>query len=398
MKTETAMKTKKSRKDSIIITLALFLLALAGTLVSLRGADQGKTPTVYDIGVITLFADGAGLAQINVLEYVAEELNRNPSLKRRARVVFHYADGGCNPDTALEAYQEFLSRGIHAFIGGLCSDETAGFAPFLEQDHAVALNATSSSDDLASISPNAKLLSCRNSAIAQTIGAELCELGGPVAILSEADGYAENLRDQVTAVLGTCGITPVSVVTFDSQTDLVALMTQVKATGAEALFLNPVIIESGIGLLQAIEAVNWTPQPRLYGASDLFVGVVLDAAPSVAPGMILAGTQPILAPLACGILRDIEALHPGTIEALGSFYTWTTYQSGMLLASLSVEYHGDVDQIVRALSTRTFKDAAGLSSVHGGNLYFGNEVFAQGVETFAFTVQPDLSIDPPSCP
>jgi ABC-type branched-subunit amino acid transport system substrate-binding protein len=398
MKTKATMSKRNSQQGLTFITSTLLMLALVGTFTSLRGAVQGHEPKVHDIGVITLFDDPAGVAQIRVLEYVAEELNQKPSLKHRARVAFHFADGGCDPDTALNVYREFLNQGIHTFIGGLCSDETLGFAPFLEQDHAVALSATSSSDDLASISPNVKLLSYKNSALAQTIGAELCQLGAPVAIVTEADSYTENLRDQVTAILEGCGTTPVANVTFDSQTDLEALMTQVRATGAESLFLNAVIIESGIGLLQAIEAVNWSPRPQLYGDLGIFVPAVLSSAPSVVPGMILAGSQPILTSEACGILRDIEARHPGTLASLGSFYTWTTYQAGILMGSLAVVHQGDAGKIARALSTRTFKDAAGLSAVHGGNVYFGKEVFAQGVETFAFTVQPDLSVEPPSCP
>ena len=81
------------RRNSLIpATAACVLMHLAFMSPAMPGDDPVKVPETYEIGVITLFDDPAGVAQRSILEYVAERMNQAASVRHRAKVAFKFAD------------------------------------------------------------------------------------------------------------------------------------------------------------------------------------------------------------------------------------------------------------------------------------------------------------------
>src|SRR5436190_430523 len=170
--------------------LAKFVISLLALVFATSVLFFGKTgwaaqQTVYRIGVITLFDDPAGIAQINTAIFAVNKINHHLA-KRGSTVQLKvlFENGGCNQQDGLKAYMK-LRPHTHFIEGGLCSGETLGYGSQAVLDGNFGLTATSSSDALEgpALAGNIKSLSYKNSAISAKLAEQLCAQSGSYAIL-----------------------------------------------------------------------------------------------------------------------------------------------------------------------------------------------------------------------
>lgn len=182
---------------SLIGILLIGLFVIAGC-----NSNTGQTATnnekVYRVGVVApLTGEGAvyGLPVQRVIQQAINDLNDQWASKNQ-RLEVYYEDGKCNGKDALTAAQSLVRfQNVKAIIGGMCSGETLGIAPFAEENKILVFSPLSSSPEVT----HAGDFIFRNypSDVAQVDKAiPFMQTQGykKVAIISENTDYAQALR------------------------------------------------------------------------------------------------------------------------------------------------------------------------------------------------------------
>ena len=335
----------------------------------------GKT---YKIGVIAPLSGEAaayGEEEKKILDYHVEELNKTNNYK----IELAWEDGKCDAAAAAEAFQKLTGdNGIKFILGGICSSETLAIAPLAKDAGALVLSAMSSNPDLEGKSPNVMTLSYSDSLVGEGLADELSHYK-KVAIITEQNDFNTGIKKVVENALASeyKDVKIVSNEQFEKgATDFRTLLEKVKASGAEAVLLNPnagltaeALIKqvAEVGLeAKLISQVAYNSTELLAKSPDLVNGMVIIDAPSVTDQKFVD-------------YRDEIIKDKGPLDNVSAYYTAAAIDSLDLLSKLVSDNNGDVDSVQKALSTGSF-------SGNIGKITFGGKSFVQGVTVAKYVI------------
>lgn len=294
-------------------------------------SNTGDSETVFKIGVIApLTGDGAvyGLPVQRVIQEATEDLNAQwASEGKRLEVV--YEDGKCNGKDGLAAAQKLANiDGVRVIIGGMCSGETLGAAPFTEQQRILIFSPLSSSPDVTGAGDYVFRNYPSDTAQADRMAAFLSAQGYTrVAIISENTDYAQALRERYLMLLPEGGMQIVAdEIINPSARDVRSEVAKVQAANPDVVIVLPQTIPvAGIIAKQLFES-----QLEADFAGNDVVGVdqTLNEYPTELEGFY--------APVAVFEMEESPEflqLKNDTDCELG-YYCATTYDSVFLMAEL----------------------------------------------------------------
>jgi len=241
-------KMKKMRIFlGIFFVFSLMLLSSCSTEQSKQNSGNVK---VYRIGsVVPLTGEGAvyGIPVQRVEQKAVADLNEKWASKNMKLEVV-YEDGKCNGRDALTASQNLVNlQGVKIIIGGTCSSETLGMAPFTEENKVLLFSTLSSSPDVS----NAGDFVFRNypSDVAQ-VEAMVSFIKSKgyknIAILSENTDYVQALRKGYNDQLPKQGVKIVAdEVVSPNAKDVKTELSKIKSAKPDAVLLLPQTIPTG---------------------------------------------------------------------------------------------------------------------------------------------------------
>lgn len=369
-------------------TIALILSMTA--VIALSGCEEGaQSPTTkemvtYKVGVISpVTGDAAayGVEVQRVLDYRIKELNSEAALKGY-QIDLVFEDGKCDGGASVTALQKLTDvEGIDFILGGLCSSESLGIAPLLEDKNVVALSGWSSNPDIEGASPNLFSLSYSDALVGQGVARELGEFS-KIALISEQNDYNQGLKKVVTETLEQEN-PDVEIVLSEAfskgGTDFRNQLTKLKNSGAEAIFLNPNAGVTAQSLVKQVgEIEGWDVQ--LISQFALFTEDVLSHAPEAMEGLIIIDA-PSLSSNELGTYMDEVIAQNGSLDALGVYYSASSIDALDILSELIHEHKGDVKKVRESLATRSF------SGWLGSDLRFNGNSFVQGIGVTKYVVE-----------
>src|SRR3989344_6505412 len=143
------------------VIIVLLVIALGGVFLFMRGGDappeaaQTGPIEIGFIGPLTGDAASLGVPSKAAVEAAVEEINAEVESTGTGRQLHvTYEDGHCNAQAATNAAQKLINQDkVVAIIGGLCSTETAAFAPMALQAHIPVISYGSSAPNLSQLGP-----------------------------------------------------------------------------------------------------------------------------------------------------------------------------------------------------------------------------------------------------
>ena len=374
--------------------MALALLAFAGCVADddIQELDdstqtqetEAMEVKTYKVGVILPLTGGAaetGEELKRVIDFRHEEINANAD-KVGYKLDLVYEDGKCDGGASATAFQKLTDVDeVKYILGLLCSSESKGVAPLLEEKGVVAVSATSSDPVLEGMSKNYFTFSYSDDAIGEGIAQELGKYQ-KVALISEQNDWNQGIKKVVNASLQANY--PETEVVVDEDftkegTDFRNQLEKIKSSGAQAVLLNPNIGVSADALLKQIaEISDWEVQ--FVSITSYLGDENRSVAPEAAEAMIIIEAPGVMNSDFLAYKARIEE-SKGSIENLGGYYPAAMLDAMNILGDLISKHDGDVDKIVSELSNGTFEGWT------GDNLTFGGKSFVQGISMAKYAVR-----------
>lgn len=218
----------------------------SGNIVAENAKDTQNNEKVFKVGVIMpLTGDAAIYGQQTqaVQELAVADVNakwRADGKKQRIELIFE--DGKCSPKDSLSSAQNLVNlKGVKVILGGGCSGETLGAAPFAEANKIIMLSPLSTSPEISNSGDYIFRNVGSDSYQAKVAAQHMQKMGYKnIAIISENTDYAQDLRKQLIKEVKKFGGKIVSDEIIDTkQKDLKTQILKIKNSGADALFINP---------------------------------------------------------------------------------------------------------------------------------------------------------------
>ena len=194
------------------------------------------------IGPLTGDAVSYGEPISNAVRLAADEINASGGVNGRMIEVI-YTDGKCTSRDAVNSVQKLVNIDkVQFIIGGVCSGETLPILPITEPAGVLVLSPSASSPDLT----GAGEMFFRNNPSDESGGTFMADLlfneygVKKVAVISEETDYAQALgRVFMRRFKELGGEVSVEENFVPETNDFRSILTKVKASDAEALFINP---------------------------------------------------------------------------------------------------------------------------------------------------------------
>ena len=253
-------------RTKIVVLASVVIMLLGGFVWMSNAADSEKTIKIGFIGPLTGEAASYGKPISYAVEIAAEVLNQNGGMQGK-RVEIFYEDGHCGDGegvAARRAVERLLNEnGVKIIIGGTCSGETLAILPITEKEKVLLVSPSSSSPDLT----GAGEYFFRNTPSDTKGGEKLAQLivekygYSKVAVISEeteyAQGFARTFKESVEAVGGEI----VADENFAPEADdFRSILTKIKESGAEALFINPQTEVAGGSIIKQAREIGITAE------------------------------------------------------------------------------------------------------------------------------------------
>lgn len=346
--------------------------------------EEAKEVKTYKVGVILpMTGDAAEMGEElkRIIDFRQGEISANAD-KVGYKLELVYEDGKCDGGEAATAFQKLTDVDeVKYIIGLLCSSESLGVAPLLEEKGVVAVSATSSDPEIEGKSPNLFTFSYSDNAIGNGIAGELGKYK-KVALISEQNDWNQGIKRVVNETLEANYSETEVVVDEDftkGGTDFRNQLEKIKSSGAEAVLLNPNIGVSAEALLKQIaEISDWEVQ--FISITSYLGDENRSVAPEAAEGMIIVEAPGVTDSEFLAYKEKIEA-SKGSVENLGGYYQAAVLDALNILGDQISKHDGDVEKIVSELSTGTFDGWT------GDNLTFGGKSFVQGISMAKYVVQ-----------
>ena len=247
----------------LILTVAMvFSLTACGT------AKSTGTIKIGSIGPLTGNLAAYGTAVANAEKLAVEEINAAGGvLGGRKLEVVSYMDDKKDSTEAANAYNKLVGQGVVAILGSVTSGVTGGLATLAEKDKMLLLTPCATNDDITK-GKTYVFRACYADSYQSSIAAKFLAQQGvkKVAILyASGDAYSSGMRDGFKAAAATLGLTIVKEESSSStsDTDFSTQLTNIKASGAEAIFVPYYYDAVGPYIV---------PQARQAGFTGMMVG------------------------------------------------------------------------------------------------------------------------------
>ncbi len=221
----------------LILTVAMvFSLTACGT------TKNTGTIKIGSIGPLTGSLAVYGTAVANAEKLAVEEINAAGGvLGGRKLEVVSYMDDKKDSTEAANAYNKLVGQGVVAILGSVTSGVTSGLATLAEKDKMLLLTPTATNDDVTK-GKTYVFRACYADSYQSSIAAKFLAQQGvkKVAILyASGDAYSSGMRDGFKVAAATLGLTIVKEESSSStsDTDFSTQLTNIKASGAEAIFV-----------------------------------------------------------------------------------------------------------------------------------------------------------------
>lgn len=357
--------------------LALSIALLSGC--SKTGNEAaGKTVKIGVIAPMSGDAAAFGEEKKALLDFLLADVNAEYK-EKGYQFELVYEDGKCSGQDSVTAFQKLTDiDGVSFIIGGICSSETLGFAPLLEDKNVIAFSATSSSPELEGKSKNLFSLSYNDNVTAEGIASELGKYK-KVAFISEQNDYNQALKKGVESVLAEKYPDTEIVVNEEfskGNTEFRNPIQKIKNSGAEALLINPNAGVTAEALVKQMgEVKDWNIAK--VGPFPAMTANVIAAAPEVTEGAAVFDAPGIDSPEFKALMEKITAanLQVGT---LGNYYTASIHDSLQLAAEI-------ISQTQDAVTARDMLRNGTFSGIIG-KIEFGDSVFVKNIGTSKYVI------------
>lgn len=212
-----------------------------------------------------------------------------------------------------------------------------------------------------------------------------------------ADVFAKKAKELGLQVLGQDGVESVDI-------DFRALLTKVRASGAELVYGGFVIDSGGVQIIQQMKALGMFPKIKFMGPDGLYSpGLIEQATPAAVNDNVLitfAGFEPKALPTAVGqkFYKDYVAKYKE--EPIG----WAMYAYNAAIVALEAVKRAGVKDRAKILeavrNTKNFEGVAGKFSFDDNGdttrTDMGAFVVQNGEWKFAYTISGDMF--PKNCP
>lgn len=151
-------------------------------------------------------------------------------------------DGKCNPKDASTAATKLIDvDGVKVIFGGVCSGETLGMAPIVEQSEVILISPSATSPDITDAGDYVFRTAPSDAYAAKVAAEKAIEMGfTKAAILHETTDYAQGLQKTFKSVFEANGGEVAAVESFSTEdTDLRTQALKIKNTNPDAVYVVP---------------------------------------------------------------------------------------------------------------------------------------------------------------
>lgn len=237
------------------ILMVVAMLAACFTGCAGGSSDSSDTLLIGGIGPLTGDYANYGTSNRNGAQLAVDEINAAGGVNSM-KLELDFQDSAGDPDSAVNAYGKLVDSGMKVSLGGTFSGETASIVAAAAQDDIMILTPTASADKC--IEGNDKAFRvCFTDSSQGTASADFMvdnNLPSKVAVFYQSDiDYSVGLYNAFKAECEQKGIEILSVQTFtaDTNTDFTTQINEIKASGAELIFLPIYAAEASTFLTQA---------------------------------------------------------------------------------------------------------------------------------------------------
>lgn len=231
------MKSKK-----IIITIvAGILIIFAGIWYFQKPIPASGEPIkIGYIGPLTGDAGVYGETEKNAIDLAVTEVNNNGGINGRPLEII-YEDGKCNGKDAITAAQKLIAvDSVKIILGGVCSSETLAIAPIAESNKVIVFSGFSSNPAITDAGDYIFRNSPSDADVAKLDAETISRSYEKVALLSERTDYSEGVRQIIKQNLVDLGSAVVIDEVYNSTiSDFRSVLSKIKASDAEVLYINP---------------------------------------------------------------------------------------------------------------------------------------------------------------
>jgi branched-chain amino acid transport system substrate-binding protein len=219
----------------------IIILAIIGIVLISGCVQQEQQSEKIRIGFVgPLSGDGSayGLPAKNIVEYTVEEINNAGGINGR-KIEIVYEDGKCTAKDGLAAAQSLVElQNVSIIIGGFCTGETMGIAPFTEKNKMLLFSIGSTGPVVTDAGDYVFRSAASSADQGKQLSAYIDKNYKKVAILSELTDFSQSLlkvfKDNIK------NATIVADETFaTSERDLRAQLTKIKSSNPDAVIFIP---------------------------------------------------------------------------------------------------------------------------------------------------------------
>jgi branched-chain amino acid transport system substrate-binding protein len=266
------MKRKNNPKFYWIGGIIL-VLVIIGLIIGFSG--NVKDEDVIKVGFVGPFSgDGTIFGEpINLVVDIALKDINNPNLK------IIYGDGVCSSREALNEGKRLIEiNNVDIILGGVCSSETLGLAPYVNEKQIILLSPTSASPIISNSGEYVFRTFPSEDIAGIQVAKKVMEDGfTKIAVLQDNTEYSvESLRPFINTINELGGNIVIQESFSPSESDFRTILTKVANTDYDALFImieNPSTLKSLLKDMITLDKFNNKP---IYGADVIISGDVLD--------------------------------------------------------------------------------------------------------------------------
>ncbi len=227
---------------AIVIILIIVILGFSG-----RQTETGPIRLGF-ISALSGEAASLGEAEKKATEMAVVEINAAGGINGRP-IEIVYEDGKCSGKEALNAVNKLITVDkVKVILGGSCSSETLAIIPVIDKNKVMLFSAGSSNPGLTGSSKYFFRNYPSDLANAAIDGELMSRLYKKVAIVSENVDFPVGVKNILKKIFGDKGVTIVLDEVYNSGTkDFRSILSKVKSSGAEAVYLNPGLVASLAG-------------------------------------------------------------------------------------------------------------------------------------------------------
>lgn len=276
---------------SIRIVAIVIIMAFMAIITGCGGSSGSGGKNNLIVGMVNpLSGDSAtyGLSHKNGMELARDEINKAGGISgRQIEVLFH--DDAGDPKQSAAGAQKFADqKNIMAIVGSCLSSNTLAMVPITDKAKLPHSAVSSSTPKLSGISQYFFRMAVQDAQVGILMGDLIHKLGAKkVAILYPNNDYGKGLTVAIEEQLKTHGVAIVSNQAYlATDKDYSALLTGIKALGADALAVAGTYTDGGLITKQAREIGLTIP---IVGGTGFYSPKFVEIAGKSAEGAIFLG-------------------------------------------------------------------------------------------------------------